>query len=299
MNREAIIQQFPWLKELDRPMIISNDLDGLLAAAFLHHHLGWRIAGYYNCTTLWLSPIALEDKADLIWIDLDICQPAYPAVGHHILTLTHETPEPLRHICNPNLLAGIGAHTFSSKYPFSTILFLLWLHEIDVRRNLLARLLILHADSVWINLQHYYENAHQWQQRLSEYNWKWLFNQVDTEQFECRIQDHLLPRLERLGGMQSTGGNLSRHLRLQGSQLRFNPDWEEDIALGLWDLVGTYLKWSPPTAPGIEHRIEGRRQTAALPSVTDENFPDNLIQDRIFSYAITSRDRINFTHLDW
>ena len=299
LQREAIIQRFPWLQDRDRPMIISNDLDGLLSAAFLHHHLGWRVSGYYDCATLWLNSTAFDSRDELIWIDLDICHPACTAVGHHILTLNDQIPAALQHLLNPNLLAGIGAHAFTSKYPFSTILFLLWLHGIEVRRDLLARLLILHADSTWINVQHFGENALQWQQRLSAYDWKWLFNQVDTEQFEHRVQQQLLPRLEPLGGEQASGGNRSRHLRLKGSQLRFNPDWDEDIVLRLWTLAGTYLKWSPPAAPVIEHRIEGRRHTATLESVAGETFPESLVQDGVFSYAITSSDHLNFTHLDW
>jgi hypothetical protein len=280
-------------------MIISNDLDGLLSAAFLHHHLGWQVSGYYDCATLWLSSPAKENKADLIWVDQDICHPACTAMGHHILTLTDRIPAALQNMLNPNLLAGVGAHAFTNKYPFSTILFLLWLYEIEARRDLVARLLILHADSAWINIQHYSENALRWQQLLSAYDWKWLVNQVDTEQFELRMQDQLFPRLDRLGGAHPTGGNSSRHFQLQGSQLRFDPDWDEDIALGLWDLAGTCLKWSPPAAPLIEHRIEGHRSTTTLTSVAHQNFPDNLIQDGTFSYAITHGDRINFTHLDW
>ncbi|UCD38967.1 MAG: hypothetical protein JSW54_05680 [Fidelibacterota bacterium] len=299
LNREEIFQRFPWLQDRERLMVISTDMDGLLSAAFLHHHLDWRVTGYYDCSTLWISEHAEEQRGRLIWVDLDVCRSGYSAIGHHILTLDTAVPDGLGNICNPNLLAGIGAHDFTHKYPFSTILLLLWLHEINVRRDLMARLLILQADSAWINVQHFNRNTIQWQQRLPAYDWKWLFKQVDTEQFERRMRDQLHARLERLTGAPPTDGNPSQHLQLQGSQLRFNPDWEEDIALGLWELAGTYLKWSPPAAPIIHRRIEGRHYTTTLESVTPETFPNDLLEEGVFSYAVTSSKRVNFTRLDW
>jgi len=299
LKRKEVFQRFPWLRERDRPMVISTDADGLLSAAFLHHHLGWQVTGYYDSATLWLSAMTDKQRERLVWVDLDICRPGCPALGHHILTLTGATSPALGYVCNPNLLAGIGADDFKSKYPFSTIVFLLWLHEVALRRDLMARLLVLHADSGWINCQHYGDNCRSWQHRLPGYDWRWLFNQVDTERFEQRMRDQLYPRLERLGTCHSQGLTRSRHLGLAGGQLRFNPDWDEDIILGLYSLAGTYLKWSPPSAPVIVRRMEGRRTTAPLESAASKGFPGKLISSGVFSYAIISRDSINFTRLDW
>ncbi len=299
LNREEIFQHFPWLRDRGRPMVISTDIDGLLSAAFLHHHLGWQVAGYYDRATLWLSTMTDEQRERLVWVDLDICRPGCPALGHHILTLTGDAPAALSCVCNANLLAGIGADSFTSKYPFSTVLFLMWLHEVPLRRDLIARLLVLHADSSWINYQYYGDNCRSWQQRLPGYDWRWLFNRVDSERFEQRMRDQLYPRLEDLGACNSQGLTSSRHLGLKGGQLRFNPDWDEDVILGGYSLAGTYLKWSPPQAPAIAHRIEGRRTTAALGSTASKDFPAQLVSSGVFSYAITSRDTINFTRLDW
>ncbi len=280
-------------------MVISTDVDGLLSAAFLHHRLGWRVAGYYDSTTLWLGGEGLEQRDRLVWIDLDICRPDCPALCHHILTLTGNAPPALDHVCNPNLLAGVGADAFTSKYPFSTVLFLLWLHEVPLRRDLMARLLVLHADSSWINYQHYGPNCQTWLERLPGYEWSWLFRQVEAELFEQRMQDQLYARLERLGAWQPGGRTRSRHLRLQGGQLQFNPDWDEDLILSLYDLAGTYLKWSPPQAPVISMRLEGDRRTAPLNDIATGDFPTGFIADGVFSYAISARSTINFTHLDW
>ncbi len=280
-------------------MVLSADVDGLLSATLLHHHLGWRVAGYYDCETLWLSQQGFEHRDQLVWIDLDIARPGLPSLGHHILTLDDQVPPDLAHVCNPNLLAGIGVDRFTGKYPFSTLLFLLWLHEITLRRSLIARLLVLHADSTWLNARRYGENCREWQQRLPDYDWRWLFQQVASQQFQRRMEDQLHVRLERLGIRRSAADGKGQPAAQPGNQLGLNPDWDDDLILGLYDLAGTYLKWSPPQAPGMDHRLEGRRETAALRTVAPKGLPAWVKAEGVFSYAITSRDTLNFTRLDW
>lgn len=72
LSREDVFQRFPWLRDRDRPIVISTDIDGLLSAAFLHHHLGWQVAGYYDSATLWLSAMTDKQRGRLVWVDLDI-----------------------------------------------------------------------------------------------------------------------------------------------------------------------------------------------------------------------------------
>ena len=278
-------------------MVISADMDGLLSAALLHHRLGWRVAGYYDCATLWLSQEWAARREQLVWVDLDMAHSAGRAVGHHILSLTGSLPAGLGPICNPNLLAGIGRENFGQQYPFSTVLFLLWLHDVPLRRSLMARLLVLHAGSSWLNAQSDGENCRQWQARLPGYDWSWLFHQVNSDQFRRRMQDQLWARIERLVGAPPDDA-AARIPTAIGNQLQFNPDWDEDLILGMWDLAGTHLKWSPPKAPPIAHRLEGRRSTARL-KATATSLPPALRSKDLFSYAITSRDTINFTRLDW
>ena len=195
-------------------MIISTGLDGLLSAALLHHHLGWEVTGYYDRATLWLSDQARENREKLVWVDLDICRPKARSLGRHVLTSSSGIPTVLEHICNPNLLAGVGAENFPQRYPFSTIIFLLWLHDIAIRRDLVARLLVLHATATWMTLQRDGANGAQWQTRLPGYDWPWLFAQVDTELFERRMRDQLYAPLERLAALDISGRHRSRHLQL-------------------------------------------------------------------------------------
>lgn len=299
LSRETVISSHPWLLDRDLPMIISTDEDGLLSAAFLHHHLGWKIAGYYDCSTLWLSQQAKDQQEQLIWLDLDILSPGWQALGHHVLTPDSSIPEALDQICNPNLLAGIGADRFASKYPFSTIIFILWIHNVALRRDLMARLLVLHADSTWLNVQHYSRNCKEWEQRLPDYDWRWLFQQIDTELFETRMNERLLPQIQNLRGYVEDDQLRSRHLASPGGQIRFNPDWDIDVALGYLRIVGTHLKWSPPSLPDIIEGIEGKRNVMRPAKPVDDDLPTQLRKKGIFSYAFTHQDTLNFTELEW
>ncbi len=81
LKRAAILRRFPRLQQPNQRIIISADVDGLLSAAFLHHHLGWQVAGYYDGTALWLAPAALPHRRQLVWVGLDVVIPAGYAVG--------------------------------------------------------------------------------------------------------------------------------------------------------------------------------------------------------------------------
>ncbi|MFC1484612.1 hypothetical protein ACFL6Q_06160 [Candidatus Neomarinimicrobiota bacterium] len=299
LSRETVIRSHPWLLDRDLPMIISADEDGLLSAAFLHHSLGWKIAGYYDCSSLWLSQQARDQQEQLVWLDLDILSPGSRALGHHILTPGSSIPEALDQICNPNLLAGIGVDRFTSKYPFSMIIFVLWIHSVALRKDLMARLLVLHADSTWLNVQRYSKNCKEWEQQLPGYDWRWLFQKIDTELFETRMKERLLPQIQNLRGYVENHQLRSRHLSIPGGQIKFNPDWDIDIALGYLRIVGTHLKWSPPSLPDIIEGIEGKRNVIKLPKNTDDDLPEQLQKRGIFSYAFTHQDTLNFTELEW
>ncbi|SVD26109.1 uncharacterized protein METZ01_LOCUS378963, partial [marine metagenome] len=72
INRNNIFNKFKWLKDKNRPFIISADYDGLACAAFLSHHMQWKLVGYYNMEKIWISKYGIENKKELIWVDLNI-----------------------------------------------------------------------------------------------------------------------------------------------------------------------------------------------------------------------------------
>ncbi|SVE56687.1 uncharacterized protein METZ01_LOCUS509541, partial [marine metagenome] len=149
-NRNELYTRFPWLMERNHSMIISADYDGLICAAFLHHHLNWKLEGYYDLNNIWISKKALHLKKNLIWVDLNILPRQGRAIGGHIISLSSDVPEGFQSSCNPNILAGITAGELKRKYPFSTLIYLLWLHNIEIKKTLLSRLLVLHSDAAWL-----------------------------------------------------------------------------------------------------------------------------------------------------
>ncbi|NOZ09171.1 MAG: hypothetical protein GXO91_09930 [FCB group bacterium] len=294
-SRKKIISKYPWLVERDQPFIISADYDGLICASLLHQQLNWQLAGYYDLTSLWISDTARKYRRDLIWVDLNILPVQGRAIGGHIVSPDRETPPGFETSCNPNILSGLTAKDFRKKFPFSTLIYLLWLHNLRVENSLLARLLVLQADAVWLKFQNYPENVKTWMKMLGDYDWEWLFKRVNTRTFEKRIDGLLYPKLTALGAVSRRGKLKSVNYGFRSLQYQFNPDWDEDVVLALFRLFGNELKWTPPPLPEITRRIEGRRSKVPLHEVKKTGLQDWLKKRKVFSYAIPSPQILNYT----
>jgi hypothetical protein len=294
-RRKKILLEYPWLAQKKLPFIISADYDGLICASFLHHHLGWELVGYYNLSSLWISEQAQLNSDNLIWVDLNILSTQGRAIGGHIVSLNEELPHGFKSSCNPNIMANLNATKFKEKFPFSTLIFLLWLHEIQIEKELLARMLVLHSDASWLKYQEYGENVNKWFSGLENYNWKWLFQKVNSVTFEKRVDEILYPELKKIGAVSGLSKLSSKKLNIKSRQFQFNPDWDEDIVLNLFRLFGNKLKWTPPPLPQISHRIDGTREKIALSKVKKIGLSKFLKDNNIFSYAIPSPRIFNYT----
>ena len=294
-QRNKILSAYPWLQERGLPFITSADYDGLICASFLHHYLGWELTGYYNLSSLWLSEHAKKNSKNLIWVDLNILSAQGRAIGGHIVSLNGKLPHGFKSSCNPNIIANLNADKFKEKFPFSTLIFLLWLHNIQIEKELLARMLVLHSDATWLKFQEYSSNVQTWISTLTNYDWKWLFQKVDTLTFEKRIDEILYPELKKMGAVSGLSKLSSKKLNIKSRQFQFNPDWDEDIILNLFRLFGNKLKWTPPSLPQISHRIDGTRQKIALSKVKEIGLSTFLKANNIFSYAIPSPRILNYT----
>ena len=144
IQRKNILKRYKWLNEKKRSFIISADYDGAICASFLRHHLKWDLVGYYNFNSIWLSKKALDNKKELIWVDLNILPLSGRSIGGQIVSLKDETPNGFKTSCNANILASITNENFNQKFPFSTLLFLMWIHNIDLK--------------ILVNLSIYYQN---------------------------------------------------------------------------------------------------------------------------------------------
>ena len=102
--RKNIFKKFDWLKNKERPFIISADYDGLISSVFLSHFLKWNLVGYYNMEKIWISKGGINNKNELIWVDLNILPIQGRAIGGHIVSIEEQTPRGFETSCNPNLL---------------------------------------------------------------------------------------------------------------------------------------------------------------------------------------------------
>ena len=192
----------------------------------------------------------------------------------------------------PKVLGGIVS---KKKFPFSTLIYLLWLHNVEIKKDLLARLLVLHSDAAWLKYQHYRDNCKHWQKYLDDYNWKWLFQWVNTKTFEKRIDKELYPLLQTMQAVSGKSKLKSNHLNINSKQYQFNPDWDEDIILQLFNLFAKTIGWTPPNLPSISKSIKGTRQKAPLALIKQIGLTHFLKEKRVFSYAIPSPRIFNFT----
>ena len=294
-QRNEMFSQFPWLREKNLSMIISADYDGLICASFLHHHLNWQLEGYYDLNTIWITEKGIHEKQNLIWVDLNILPKQGKAIGGHIVSISGDVPPGFQSSCNPNILAEITAGEFQRKFPFSTLIYLLWLHNIEIKNDLLARLLVLHSDAAWLKYQQYPENSKYWEQLLPDYNWKGLFSGVNTKGFERRMDEDLYPLFQSMQAVSGKSKLRSKYLNICSKQFQFNPDWDEDVILTLINLFGDTLGWTPPQTPSTLKSINGNRKKVPLALIKEIGISQFIKDHRVFSYAIPSPRIFNFT----
>ena len=294
-QQNEMFSRFPWLRKKNLSMIISADYDGLICASLLHHHLNWQLEGYYDLNTIWITEKGVQEKQNLIWVDLNILPKQGKAIGGHIVSISGDIPSGFQSSCNPNILAEITAGEFQRKFPFSTLIYLLWLHNIEIKHDFLARLLILHSDATWLKYQHYSENSKKWQKLLHDFNWNWLFQGVNTKAFEKRIDEYLYPLFQSMQAVSGKSKLRSKHLNISSKQFQLNPDWDEDVVLQLLNLFGKTLGWTPPKLPSNLKSINGNRKKVPLALIKETGLSQFLKENRVFSYAIPSPRIFNFT----
>jgi hypothetical protein len=295
LDRKKVISQFPWLIERDQHFIISADYDGLICAIFLNQTLGWKLDGFYDLSSIWISRDGMDNRENLIWVDMNILPKQGRAIGGHIISMDGSLPTGFETSCNPNILTGLTAKYFNKKYPFSTILFLLWIHNIDSKLSEISRMLLLHADASWLKYQNYSENSQHWLTVLSDYPWKKVFRDVNTERFEDKIDQVLYLKLREISALKKRSKLSGIHKKFTSYQYQFNPDWDMDVAMKIFQLIGNSFGWTPPECPDIEKVIDGTRYRIPLSRVKKTGLNSFLSKSKVFSYAITSPGIFNYT----
>ena len=294
-NTTEIFKEYPWLLKKNLPMIISSNYDGLICASLLKHHLNWNLVGYYNHESLWVSKEAQERKKDIIWVDLNILPKNGKAIGGHIISVDGFIPKGFETSCNPNILNKLTSESFSSKFPFSTLIFLLWLYKIDYSDDKIAKMLILNSDDSWLKWQHYRKNCNDWLKKLPDYNWKRLLTNVNSKFFDKLMSDVLYPELFQLSSFKKTKKLNSNFLNINNKEVIINPDWDEDSIQKIFQLITNHLLWVTPKLPQIIQRIDGIKKKCLLSEVKKTGLDKFIEQNNIFSYAITSPKYFSFT----
>ena len=296
INRKNILKKYKWLNEKKRSFIISADYDGAICASFLNHYLNWDLVGYYNFNSIWLSQKAVDNKKELIWVDLNILPLSGRSVGGQIVSLGDEIPRGFNTSCNANLIAEITNKNFNKKFPFSTLLFLMWLHNINLKSSDIGKLLILHSDNTWMKIQKYSKNTNWWKDLLADFNWDKLFSEVNSMQYESKIDQCLYPELKYIDAISGFSKLTSKHLKIKSRESKFNPDWDADIIIKLFELFAKNLNWTPPILPHIITRIEGERFKLPISHINAIGLNVFLKTNKVFSYAITSPTDFNYTN---
>ena len=296
IQRKNIIKKYEWLNEKKRSFIISSDYDGLICASFLKHYLNWDLSGYYNFNSIWLSKEALENKKELIWVDLNILPLSGKSLGGQIVSLNNEIPRGFQSSCNANILAKISNNKFKNKFPFSTLLFLMWLHNKKIKYNQLGKMIILHSDNTWMKIQKYSKNVEWWKNVLSDYHWDELFKNIDSIEYESQVDQSFYPKLKYIDAISGYSKLTSKHMKIKSRESKFNPDWDTDIILNLFDLFAKNLGWTPPKLPNIIQRIEGKRFKLPISHISSLGLNKFLKKNKVFSYAITSPKDFNYTN---
>ena len=295
LNRNDIIKQYPWINERNQKFIISADYNGLICASFLSHILNWELVGYYDLESLWICEEDVVNYEEIIWVDLNILPKLGRAIGGHIVSLDNQTPRGFDTSCNPNLLMNLTSSNFKNKFPFSTLIFLLWLHNYQIKKTLFSRLLVLHSDDTWLKCQAYNENMNDWTKTLTDFNWRWLLQKIDKLMFEQRIDQILYPELNNIGAISTFGKLHSKKLNITSKQFQFNPDWDENIILNLFNLFGNELGWTPPKLPQINKCLIGKRNKQKITKIKEYGLSNFLLDNAVFSYAIPSPIILNYT----
>jgi len=295
IKRTQIIKKFPWLKKKNCQYIISSNYDGLICAAFLNHFLNWNLVGYYDLKNLWVSKEAIQNKQKIIWIDLNILPINGRALGGHIVSINNQIPAGFNSSCNPNILVNLSSNDFKYKYPFSTILFLLWLHNIEIPEKDESRFTLLHSDDTWLKYQKYHKNCILWMNTLKNYNWDKLFNGTNKKTFERKINQKYYPFFESNNFLNQSGKIKSNYYNITSKQLTINPDWDEDIILNLFNYFAQTLEWTPPKLPLIIKRIDGVKNKISLNRIEKVGINQFIKNNNVFSYAITSTKTLSYT----
>ena len=91
---------------------------------------------------------------------------------------------------------------------------------------------------------------------------------------------------------------ISKHLAIKSREYKLNPDWDEDVILNLFDIIGKNLLWTPPQLPVLSKKIKGTKHLISIEKVKKIGIDNFIKKEKVFSYAITNSKTIKYTVFD-
>jgi len=295
-DREKIKEEFPWVSEENKKMVIGGDLDALLSATYLKDRKEWELIGFYtDFENLYYKTGEEDELEDAIWVDLDIYDSEIYSIGHHILKdKKSDELKGHKNSLNPNLLNCVTREDFWEKYPLGTIHFLLWLFDEDIdHSDILSKLLIWLPDSSWINGQKYEDNVKNWIINFIKLDsLKNTLDEIYDKPFEEKMRDELFPKIEKVR-FKDDGQRKSHHLNLSGHQCSFSdPKSNKRKINELFELINFILDWDTPK---IDYNLKTKTGNRHSVDYSNESLEDFLEGKNIFSYAFVYYKKINYT----
>jgi len=303
MNLDKLISKdFSWVFEKQHDMVVGDDIDAIISSCFLHHYLGWKIKGFYVGYSKLFIEKNYDNWKDAIFVDLDISQNNIRSIGHHILQLNNkDIPFDIGHknSLNPNLLRGVTMKNFQGKYPLGTIHFLMWLHNFRFKFKSDLQKILWVADSTWINGQshRFRDNVYDWIKYFNLTSLMDGFEEIDTKNFERKIDEIVYSEIEKMGFDKGTGQVSSRHLGLHGFQCQFSdPKIDENKINNLIHLICNIFEWNIPELPMEYMVVEGNRKSIPISDeYTSLGLSHFIKKENVFSYVIPNYNRLNYT----
>ena len=173
--RQYIKDKLPeWYKNLDEDtkLLLTNDIDSLLSCYFLNKYFNCQIKGFYNFKELYF---AKDTKIEnFVGVDLDTVGSGR-SFGNHLSWYTNQDAINLNNLYNEK---------YYKKYPFSTVMLILSLYDINIEKWTDEQLKVLLAiDSAFVG--YYSTNKH-----FVEVYTDWL-DRLDFRFLEDRILKHM------------------------------------------------------------------------------------------------------------
>lgn len=269
MNKQLLSKVPTFYKEKDiYTTILANDWDALLSCAVEKEVNNWDINHFYDFESMWV----LNSSNTKEYVGLDLALTKGKNIDNHLMGYNYGTLANEQGI-NLNTFKGINTTKYYKKFPLSTFLLLVSLHDIPLNYN----------DDMLIKFLLTIDSAHK-----GFYADKEFFKQVYVDWMEDLGLTRFLDILNKTDIKEFN--NISAATAKHGKQITINNDGFLTFGKGTYDLD----KFSKRMGFKVElpaqqftKTMEFENKNFSVNSVNPNSFMNN---DEVFSYAFTYKN---------